>query len=110
MPRCRRLVLVTVLTLGLAACASVLSVGREFPSPPRDAIRAGTTTKADLVKLFGEPTEVGIEDGDQAWRWIYFKKGNPDLSKNLSVRFAADGTVKSYSFSSNFPDDMKALR
>jgi hypothetical protein len=26
------------------------------------------------------------------------------------VRFNANGTVKSYSFTSNFPDDMKKLR
>ncbi|MGH7264944.1 MAG: outer membrane protein assembly factor BamE domain-containing protein [Candidatus Rokuibacteriota bacterium] len=110
MPRTRRLALLVVLALAAAACGSVLSVGREFPSPPRDAIRNGQTTKTDLIRLLGEPTEVGVEDGDPAWRWIYFKKGSPDLSKNLSVRFDAAGRVKSYSFSSNFPEDMKALR
>lgn len=110
MPRFRLLALACLLALGLASCASVFTSGREFPSPARDAIKTGTTSKADLVRLFGEPTQVGIEDGDATWTWLYFKKGDPDLTKTLHVRFQPDGIVKSYSFSSNFPDDMKALR
>jgi hypothetical protein len=108
----RRLTVLTLalfLALGSAACGA-LSVGREFPSPARDAIKRGATAKGDLERMFGKPAEVGIEDGDETWTWIYFKKGNPDLSKNLKVRFAADGKVGSYSFSSNFPDDMKTMR
>jgi hypothetical protein len=107
----RLLVALLVATaVGLPACASVFSTGRDFPSPARETIRSGTTAKADLVRLFGEPTQVGIEDGDQTWTWLYFKKGEPDLSKTLTVRFRPDGVVKSYSFSSNFPEDMKTLR
>jgi hypothetical protein len=98
------------LVFGLTACGSVLSVGRDFPSLARDAIRNGATTQAELVRLFGEPNQVGIKDGDQTWTWYYFKKGEPDLTKQLEVTFTAGGVVKSYSFSSNFPEDMKALR
>jgi len=107
----RRLcLLMLALTLLLPACASVFTTGRDFPSPARDAIRKGTTTKADLVRQFGEPTQVGMEDGDQTWTWLYFKKGDPDLTKQLTVRFEPNGAAKSYSFTSNFPEDMKALR
>ena len=96
-----------VLAVSLAAC-SALSTGRAFPSPkPGAEIKNGATTKADLLKMFGDPTQVGIKDGDQTWTWYYFKKGTPDLSKQLEVTFAAGGVVKSYSFSSNFPEDMK---
>jgi len=98
------------LGLLLGACASVFSTGRDFPSPARDTIRNGTTTRADLTRLFGEPTQVGIEDGDPTWTWLYFRKGDLDLTKQLTVRFQPDGVVKSYSFSSNFPEDMKSLR
>ena len=96
--------------LGLAACASVFATGRDFASPSRDSVRNGTTTKADLVRLFGEPTQVGVKDGEATWTWYYFRKGNPDLTKQLEVTLTPDGVVKSYSFSSNFPEDMKALR
>lgn len=110
MSRFRLVALACLLALGLVSCASVLTTGREFPSPARDAIRDGTTTKADLVRLFGEPTQVGVKDGDSTWTWYYFKKGDPDLAKQLEVTFTPAGVVKSYSFSSNFPADMKALR
>ncbi len=110
MSRRRCHVLLVLLALGLAACASVFATGRDFPSPARETIRDGTTTKADLVRLFGEPTQVGVKDGDQTWTWYYFKKGEPDLSKQLEVTFASSGVVKSYSFSSNFPEDLKTLR
>jgi hypothetical protein len=110
MPRRPVLALTLALGLGLTACASVFSTGRDFPSPTRETIQTGTTAKADLVRLFGEPTQVGIDDGDPSWSWIYFKKGSPDLTKQLTVRFRPDGVVKSYSFTSSFPEDMKTLR
>ena len=110
--RLRISALTTVLLLAvlLAAC-SALSTGRAFPSPkPGAEIKNGTTTKADLLKMFGDPTQVGMKDGDQTWTWYYFQKGaggDSDLSKQLEVTFNAQGVVKSYSFSSNFPEDMK---
>jgi hypothetical protein len=107
----RRLrLLVLAIGVGLVACASALSIGRDFASPSRDTIRNGTTTRADLVRLFGEPSQVGVKDGDASWTWYYFRKGSPDLTKQLDVTLTPDGVVKSYSFSSNFPEDMKALR
>jgi hypothetical protein len=106
----RRSSLVLALAIGVVACGSMLSVGRDFPSPGREAIRTGATTKAELVRMLGEPNQVGIKDGDQTWTWYYFKKGEPDLTKQLEVTFTPAGLVKSYSFSSNFPDDMKTLR
>jgi hypothetical protein len=48
-----------------------------------------------------------VRDGDESWTWYYYKKGSPDLSKQLDVTFTPGGVVKSHSFSSNFPDDMK---
>lgn len=110
MPRRRLAAVVLVLAIGVTACASVLAVGRDFPSPTRETIQNGTTAKADLVRLFGEPSQVGIKDGDQTWTWYYFSKGTPDLSKQLEVTLTPAGVVQSYSFSSNFPEDMKALR
>jgi hypothetical protein len=107
----RRLGLVLILLLGmLASCASLMQVGRDFPSPAKDAIKNGATKKADVEKMLGQPAQVGVKDGDQTWTYYYFKKGEPDLTKQLELTFSADGVVKSYSFSSNFPEDMKALR
>ena len=101
---------IVAFAVSLAAC-SALSKGRDFPSPkPGAEIKNGATTKADLLKMYGEPTQVGMKDGDQTWTWYYFKKGSGkdgDLSKQLEATFNPQGVVKSYSFSSNFPEDMK---
>ena len=99
-----------VAALLLPACAG-LQVGREFPSPEAAQIKADVTDKARLLTLFGEPYQVGIDNGDQTWRWFYAQRSaSSTTSKDLSVRFNANGTVKSYSFTSNFPEDMKKLR
>ena len=108
--RISALTTVLVLAVLLAAC-SALSTGRAFPSPkPGAEIKNNATTKADLLRMYGDPTQVGMKDGDQTWTWYYFQKGSGkagDLSKQLEVTFNAQGVVKSYSFSSNFPEDMK---
>jgi len=100
------LLAVTVLT----GCISI-KFGHEFPSPDAKLIVAGKTDKATLERLFGSPYQVGLDSGDQTWRWFYGQReSGTELSKDLSVRFNADGTVKSYSFTSNFPEDMQRLK
>jgi ABC-type glycerol-3-phosphate transport system substrate-binding protein len=101
--------LVLLAALGSAACGA-FAVGREFPSPKLDSIKNGATTKADLERMFGPPTQVGLKDGDSTWTWYYFKKADPDLAKQLDVTFTSGGVVKSHTFSSSFPDDMKTMR
>jgi hypothetical protein len=94
----------------LAGCVS-FKFGREFPSPEARMIVVGKTDKAALERMFGPPTQVGLDSGDQMWRWYYGQRdSSTELLKDLSVRFNADGTVKSYAFSSNFPEDMKRLK
>jgi hypothetical protein len=94
----------------VAGCISI-KFGRDFPSPEPGMVAVGKTDKASLERTFGEPYQVGLDSGDQTWRWFYSRR-NPDaeISKDLAVRFNSDGTVKSYSFSSNFPEDMKRLK
>ncbi len=95
----------------LAATACALHPGRMFPSPEPGEITVNTTDKGALVRMFGEPYQVGLDSGDQTWRWFYAEYGvRGEASKDLTVRFNPNGTVKSYSFSSNFPDDMRRLR
>ena len=94
----------------VTGCIS-LKFGREFPSPEAKSIVAGKTDKASLERMFGAPYQVGLNSGDQMWRWFYGEReSGSEISKDLTVRFNADGTVKSYAFSSNFPDDMKRLK
>jgi outer membrane protein assembly factor BamE (lipoprotein component of BamABCDE complex) len=109
--RHRRAAVLLLAAAVLVSCASVFQSGRDFPSPkPGAEIKNGATAKADLLKMFGEPTQVGTKDGEQTWTWYFFQKGtgsSPDLTKQLEVTFNAQNVVKSHSFSSNFPEDMK---
>src|SRR5262249_14357466 len=94
----------------LAACVSI-KFGRDFPSPDRQLIVVGKTDRQVLQRPFGAPYPGGIDSGGPTWRWFYGQRDSGvELSKDLSVRFNADGTVKSYSFASNFPDDMARLK
>jgi len=99
------------LIVAVIASACALGLGREFPSPDPAQIKVNATDKPGLLQVFGEPYQVGIDSGDQTWRWFHAQRsGSSTITKDLTVRFNANGTVKSYSFSSNFPDDMKKLR
>ncbi len=94
------------LVLLLAGC---ISVGREFPAPTPEMIKSGSTTRAGLLKLFGSPTQVGIEDGDPTWTWVQVKAGGfgQPLSRELHVKFDERGIVKTYSYTSNLPEEVQ---
>jgi hypothetical protein len=99
------------LALVVLAAGCALKVGRSFPSPAPASIVIGTTDKAALERAFGPPYQVGVDNGDPTWRWFYAeRRAGSEITKDLSVRFNANGTVKSYAFTSNFPDDMQRLR
>jgi hypothetical protein len=94
----------------VAGCLSI-KLGRDFPSPEPTMIVLGKTDKTSLERAFGEPYQVGLDSGDPTWRWFYGRRNSStETSKDMAVRFNADGTVKSYSFSSNFPEDMQRLK
>ena len=94
------------LILLLAGC---VSVGREFPTPTPAMIQDGVTTRAELLRRFGSPTQVGIEDGDQTWTWVHVRASGLGLpvSKELHVKFDERGLVKSYSYTSNLPEEVQ---
>lgn len=107
----RSAALVSIAVLALVSGCLSIKFGRDFPSPDRQLIVVGKTDKAALERVFGEPYQIGLDSGDQTWRWFFGQRdGNSELSKDLTVRFNPDGVVKSYAFTSNFPDDMARLR
>ena len=94
----------------LAGCGG-LKFGSDFPSPTKDMLVVGKTSKPDLLRFFGEPHQVGLDTGDPTWAWTYAQVfANQELSKQLTVRFDEKGAVKSYSFTSSFPEDMARLK
>ena len=105
------LVVVPLLVAALSAGCTAARFGREFASPDPRAITAGKTDKRELQRLFGEPYQVGIDSGDATWRWFFGQHNRgTEQTKDLSVRWNGDGTVKSYAFTSNFPNDMTRLK
>ena len=80
-------------------------------SVPGPGVHRDRDHRQGLERAFGPPYQVGVDSGDPTWRWFYAeRRAGSELTKDLHVRFNANGTVKSYSFSSNFPDDMQRLR
>jgi hypothetical protein len=108
--KARSAVVALAILVVVAGCAA-LKAGRAFPSPDPAQITANVTDKAALERMLGAPYQVGLDSGDQTWRWFYAEHGSDEeVSKDLTVRFNANGTVKSYSFTSNFPEDMRKYR
>jgi SmpA / OmlA family len=109
--RLRLIAFPIALALAVSLVGCIGPIGRDFPSlKPGMEIKNNVTTKADLLKMFGDPTQVGVKDGDQTWTYYYWRKESGKdggLAKQLDITFNAQGVVKSYSFSSNFPEDMK---
>lgn len=103
---CRRIVSLGSVILLFAGC---VSVGEEFRTPTAEMIKNGVTTRSELLQLFGSPTQVGIEDGDQTWTWVYVRTGgfSRTLSKELHVKFTERGIVKSYSYTSSLPEEVQ---
>jgi len=94
------LALFATLTLTLAACMP--TVGQPFAVTKVSSIEIGATTKGNIQQMFGEPWRTGIEDGFKTWTYGEYTMKH---SRDLLIRFDEEDKVKSYSFSSSFPED-----
>ena len=82
----RHAVLLALAVLATAACA--LHPGRVFPSPEPAQITVNVTDKAALVRMFGEPYQVGLDSGDQTGPWFYARTSTSGtMTKDFTVRF-----------------------
>lgn len=94
------------LLLGAAVSACV-TVGNAFPVEQVPNIQIGRHTPADIERMFGPPWRTGIEDGETTWQYGDYKRGlfGGTRTRDLVVRFAPNGVVRSYSFNSDQPED-----
>lgn len=85
---------------------SCLTVGSQFPSTV-SWIKTNTTTRVEIEKAFGPPFRVGYDSGLKTYSYGYYKYSafSESQTKDFTIRFNANDTVNSYSFSSSFPDD-----
>ena len=97
--RVRALAAVGALSL-LAAC---FSVGSQFPSAPVGKIEKGVTTKKQVRRMFGEPFRTGVDAGYETWEYNYgrWQIWGTTKSKALMFIFNKDGTVRTYTYTSN---------
>lgn len=92
--------------LCLLILTGCVSAGKDFNVRMVRQIQVHQTTRAQIEEMFGPPWRTGIEDGKQTWSYGYYKYGVGDtLSRDLTVRFAPNGTVASYTFNSSYPED-----
>lgn len=93
------------MSVSLFACvfaAGCISIGQPFIKKAQTpTILIGKTTKAEILRTYKEPVSVGTEDGDETWTYVNYTASlfNGWNSDYLFVRFAKDGTVKSYNYS-----------
>ncbi len=98
---------VSALLLVALAAAACYTVGANFASGNVRRISLGRTTKAELLEMFGPPYQQGLEDGLETWSYVYLTPGRKPRSKELYVKFQEGGIVKSYSYSTNIPEEIK---
>ncbi len=100
-----RVVFVAGLSLWLGV--GCLSVGREFPTSPVQRIVVGETSRAQINGWFGEPWRTGVDSGRRTWTYGHYRYSlfSPAQTRDLVVRFDAQGRVASYVFNSTYAED-----
>ena len=93
---------------GLCGC---VTMGRPFQVTRVPEIEMNKTTSKDLRTMFGEPYRNGIEDGLSTETWVNYHLSlfGDQRTRDLYVKYNPDGTVKSYTLNSNFPEDQATL-
>ena len=94
------LTLLVALSLPFTGCMP--AVGQPFPVHQVRQLEIGKTTKTEVRQMFGEPWRTGLEDGFRTWTYGHYTMKH---TRDLVVRFDKENRVKSYSFSSSFPED-----
>ncbi|MDH3455113.1 MAG: outer membrane protein assembly factor BamE [Desulfuromonadales bacterium] len=94
------LMLLVVLSLPVFGCMP--SMGRPFPVKQVRQIEVDKTTQAQIRQMFGDPWRTGLEDGKRTWTYGEYSM---KTTRDLVIRFNDQNVVKSYSFSSSFPED-----
>jgi len=90
----------------LGVMAGCVTEGRDFRSDT-SWIKEKKTTQGDVQMVLREPYAVGNSSGQPTWTYGYYRYRLVGAShqKELKFYWNPDGTVNSYSFSSNFEGD-----
>ena len=79
------------------------TVGKNFDKSKVSKIANGTTTRAEIRKMFGEPFKTGTQNGLPVWVYEYnhYHAIENSKSKNLVVVFGSNSVVQSHQFMSS---------
>lgn len=109
------LLVLPVFFFSVSGCMSIQGGQQSIADESKvSQIRKGKSTKVDIMNLFGEPGGKSFEEnGDEVWVYMYtktsvdpktyipivgaFAGGASSKTNNLSIVFAKNGVVKSYS-------------
>lgn len=102
----RLIILFFVILLIFSGCATI---GSDFPSDNVCLIQTGITTKEEIQKIFGKPWRTGMENGKKTWTYGFYKYRSigESSTKDLFIKFSADGKVFSYSFNTTEQEEHK---
>ena len=100
--------LMLFIIFGTWGCATV---GESFEFKGTDKLVVGKTTKAEVLKQYGDPFRVGFDSGDLKWTYGFYKYslfGSSD-TKDLAITFDKNGLVKDYTYSTSLEDEKKEI-
>ena len=103
----RRICMLLALATVPAGC---VTVGEEFPTDVK-WIQVGKTKRAEVDSKIGVPFRKGYDSGLVAYTYLFYRYSvfKPARTRDLVVRFNNDSSVHSYSFSSSFEEDKRAI-
>ncbi len=84
--------------------AGCYTTGKDFPGISATYIQKGETTRSQIKDMFGEPYQVGLDDGNEAWTYFlgHYTLLGEQKEKQLYIVFDGRGRVKNYQFQNNF--------
>ena len=99
----KRVVVYLLFVFAVAALAGCATMGNDFPGGYASTIVVSQTTRAEVENILGTPFRTGLDSGHPTSTYVYYRIGlfNRPVTKDLTVTYAPDNTVKSYSFNSN---------
>jgi len=79
------------------------STGNKFDESKFGQIMNGKTTQEEVLQLFGEPYQKGVENGHAVWIYEYNEFGlfEKNASKDIYLIFNEQNIVQSHQFMSN---------
>jgi len=104
----RRIGQLALVVLGLSGC---VTLGRDFTTTDLAWLKPGETAKAAVLEKLGNPFRVGVDAGDPTWTYGYYRWNafSDSQTKDLVIRWAPDGRVKTFTLNTSLPEEKSAL-